>query len=357
MLHIFSNQTCLKTAWGGFCCFLLVATLSVASCGDPNQQQTTGKNTIQVCVSSTDAKAIAQAIGGDAVSITGFVRGVEDPHMVEPTRSMIQALNTAELLIVVGLGLEQAWLPPMLDGAKNDQITIGTKGYLDLSDGLRTLIGKESQGVPNSYHPEDNPHYLLDPVEAIRAASLIRDRLIELRPDSADAFNARYNEFSKQVATELLGPVVANELPDTSYQSLSEICIQIEHGELPAGLGGQLLAMQPYAGKPVIGDHDLWPYFARRYGVHVLGYLEPEPGLPPTVPHLTKLMAKMKQHNCNVLLSVAYFDLKQADFLVKQADANLVRMANLPGSLDNTETHLDWMRYNANALLNTFKGE
>ena len=79
--------------------------------------------------------------------------------------------------------------------------------------------------------------------------------------------------------------------------------------------------------------------------------------MPPTVPHLTALMEKMKQNNCNILLSVPYFDLKQIQFFIREANVRQVRMANLPESQEGTSTHLDWMRYNAAVLLETLETE
>lgn len=312
---------------------------------------------VQVCVSSTDVKAIVEAVGGDAVLITGFVKGTDDPHLVQPTQRMIQALTRADLLVIVGNGLEEAWLPSMVRQAGQAELGSGGKRHLDLSANLRTVAGPEGRGVPGSFHSEDNPHFLVDPVEGVKAAAAVADKLSELAPEQAKQFEQQYLAFAKAVMVEMLGEAIAAK---HTAQEFEELAIAIERGELAQhlaahggadiALGGQLGAFEPFLDTPVVGDHDLWPYFARRYGVRVIGYLEPEPGVPPTAPHLQGVIADMKARQARVILTVPYFDPRHAGFVEQAADGLVVPMANNPGSRPGTDTYLEMIRYNAEAL-------
>lgn len=312
---------------------------------------------LKVCVSSTDAGSIIQAVGGDAVSLTGFVKGTDDPHVVEPTRRMIESLASADLLVIVGNGLEEAWLPAMLAQAGRSELNSGGRRHLDLSANLRTVAGPEGRGVPGSFHPEDNPHFLVDAVEGVKAAAAVADKLSEIAPGQATQFEQRYRAFAKAVMAEMLGEAIASKHPAEKFE---ELAIAIERGELDkhfsaqggagAALGGQLGAFEPFRDTPVVGDHDLWPYFARRYGVRVLGYLEPEPGVPPTAPHLQGVIAEMKARDARVILTVPYFDPRHARFVEQATGGLIVAMANNPGSLPGTDSYLDMIRYNAEAL-------
>lgn len=317
---------------------------------------------ISVCVSSTDVRSIVEAVGGDAVSVTGFVKGTDDPHVIKPTSKMIEKLAAADLLVVVGNGLEEAWLPDMLKQAGKPKLMKDGSRHLDLSKNLRTIVGPEGRGVPGSYHPEDNPHFLVDAVEGVKAASVIANKLGELRPQQTKRFTQAYQEFARQVMIEMLGEQVASKHGPEDFE---EIAIAIERGEFGEhmaehdaaniALGGQLAAFEKYRDTPVVGDHDLWPYLARRYGIRILGYLEPKPGVPPTAPHLQKLITQMKARHARLILAVQYFDPRHARFVAEATDGIIVPMANNPGSQPNTKTYLDFLRHNARVLLEALK--
>ena len=312
---------------------------------------------IPVSVSSTDVKAIVEAVGGEAVAVTSFVKGPDDPHVVEPTRRMIEALVGAELLVIVGNGLEEAWLPAMVAQAGRDDLSEGGARLLDLSVNLRTIAGPTGGGVPGSFHPEDNPHFLVDAVEGVKAAEAVAAKLSELAPQSAEMFETNFRDFAEAVMVEMLGEALASRHGAEEFEALA---IAIERGELAehvgahdaqaGALGGQLGRFEAYRDVPVVGDHDLWPYFARRYGVRVIGYLEPEPGVPPTAPHLQGVIADMRERGARVILTVPYFDARHAAFVAEATGAVIVPMANNPGSRPGTDGYLDMLRYNAAAL-------
>jgi len=291
------------------------------------------------------------------VRVTGFVQPGDDPHVVEPTAGMIESLAEANLLVIVGLGLEAAWLPGMIEQARNDAIRRGNAGHLDLSTNLRTIVGPEGRGVRGSFHPEDNPHYLLDPVEGVKAGRAIADRLTALAPDHAQAYESNFTRFAKPIMTLMLGPAIAERHDPDDFEALAvaverdELAEHLrEHGRDAPELGGWLGRFEPFRDTPVVGDHDLWPYFARRYGVRVLGYLEPEPGVPPTAPHLNALIQRMRQADCRVILTIPYFDQRHARFVAGQTDVAILPMAHQPGSRPDTATYSAFVEYNAAQL-------
>ncbi|QDU71821.1 metal ABC transporter substrate-binding protein [Mucisphaera calidilacus] len=357
-MHDSMGKRCRLFAW-----FMALIPLVLSGCGGGDDEAAAGGDAVLVCVSSTDVATLVEAVGGSGVRVTGFVKGEDDPHVVNATPSMVRALAEAELVVVVGLGLEEAWLPAMLEQAGGSSVKPGGQGYLDLSVNLRTIAGPEGRGVPGSFHPEDNPHYLADPVEGVKAAQAIAEKLSELRPEKASVFRQNAEVFSDNVILALVGEHVANKI-DAS--GLEELAIAIETGELdafpylkaePEVLGGWLGALRPYTDVPVVGDHDLWPYLARRYGVRVLGYLEPSPGVPPTVPHLQEVIATMKERDCRIILTVQYFDPQHAAFVAEATGAEVVPMANQPGGRPGTSSYLDFVNYNAGQLLEAVRSQ
>ncbi len=339
-------------------CGLMILPLLLAGCGG-EEPKNGGTNVLKVCVSSTDVAELVKTVGGTNVSVTGFVKGEDDPHSVNATPSMVTALAGAKLLVVVGLGLEDAWLPAMLDQAGNAKVKPGGDGHLDLSVNMRTIAGPEGRGVPKSFHPEDNPHYLADPIEGVKAAQAIADKLSNLRPDLASEFKRNADQFSQSIIVTLVGEHVAEH---TDSSQLEELAIAIETNkfdafphlnENPHLLKGWLGKLRPFTDTPVVGDHDLWPYLARRYGIRVLSYLEPEPGVPPTTPHLQQVISKMKESKCKTILTVQYFDARHPKFVAEATGSTIVPMANQPGGRPGTDTYLDFINYNAEQLYKT----
>ncbi len=336
---------------------MLVLTMLTTGCGGAAEEAAGEAEPLVVCVSSTDVASIVRAVGGEDVEVTAFVRPPDDPHVVEASQAMVQTLAQADLLVIVGLGLEQAWLPAMINQANNETVRADGSGHLDLSANLRTIVGPEGQGVPGSFHPEDNPHYLHDPVEGVKAARAIADRLAALRPEQADRFHVNFEQFAEQIMIAMLGEAVAEKHDAEAFEALAIVIEHghfeehlAEHGWTAVELGGWLGRLEEYRGTAVVGDHDMWPYFGRRYGMRVLGYLEPEPGVPPTTPHLSGLIERMREADCRVILSVPYFDPRHARFVADRTGAEILAMAHQPGARPDTDSYLQFVEYNARQL-------
>ena len=313
---------------------------------------------VRVVASSTDAASLVREIGGDRVVVFCLSQGQEDPHTIEVKPGFVRELSEAGLFVQIGLGLENAWLKDLLARVANTNLHPGGRANLNLGRGVRTLEGVEGSGVPGTFHEEGNPHYLLDPLEGLRAARMIRDQLTALRPAWSNQFALRHAEFRHRLATAMAGEECAR---DADFEAVIRQFESARPGaELAALLrehrpGGWLAAFLPYRGRAIVGDHDLWPYFARRNGLEVLGYLEPGPGLPPTTRHLQGLIGRMKDRQVKVILSAPYFDARHAQFVAERSGARIVPMAHQTGGRPGTTNYLAMLDYNAARLLAAMK--
>jgi len=313
---------------------------------------------LRVVVTSTDLASLAREMGGERVKVVCLSQGAEDPHTIEVKPGFVRALHAADLFLQVGLGLENAWLKDLLGGVKNPELKPGGKANLNLGRGVRPLEGLEGTGIAGSFHEEGNPHYLLDPLEGLKAAKTIRDRFSALRPAWTNEFEQRHEALAQKVKTALAGAECAK---DADFEA---VLLQFERAKSKAELdallqehqlGGWLGATLPYRGRVIVGDHDLWPYFARRYGLEILGYLEPSPGVPPTTRHLQALIGQMKEHKVGVILSAPYFDARHARFVAKRSGAKVVPMAHQTGGRAGTDDYLSMLRYNAEQIITGLK--
>src|SRR5215212_3789641 len=120
---------------------------------------------LNVVATLPDYGSIAEEIGGDKIKVTSIARGTEDPHFVDAKPSYIRVLNQADVLLEGGAELEIGWLPPLVNGARNEKILGDAPGHVILGRHIR-LSEVPSGPLDRSMgdiHPLGNPHFWLDP--------------------------------------------------------------------------------------------------------------------------------------------------------------------------------------------------
>ncbi|MFQ5777668.1 MAG: metal ABC transporter substrate-binding protein [Terriglobia bacterium] len=248
---------------------------------------------LRVVTTIEDLATLTREIAGDRARVEAIARGYQDPHYVEAKPSFILKLNRADLLIVVGLQLEIGWLPPLITQSRNPRVQMSAPGYLDVSQYAEILEIPRVQitRAMGDVHPLGNPHYWLDPGNGRRIARAIQAKLAELLPEDADYFQQRFEDFSRRLAE-------AEKVWDER--------------------------MAPYRGRKVVTYHNSWPNFVERFGLQVVGYVEPKPGIPPTPRHTLALINYMMANNIKLILVEPYFDLKTPRAIARRTGAEVV---------------------------------
>jgi ABC-type Zn uptake system ZnuABC Zn-binding protein ZnuA len=310
---------------------------------------------VEVCATTATLGSLAREVGGESASVTAFAKGTEDAHFVDPRPSFIKKLSQADLLVLNGMDLEIGWLPALLPAARNAAVLPGAPGYLDGSQVIAPLeVPVQFDRSMGDVHPYGNPHYLLDPVNGLAVAGLIRDRLSEIRPSEAAVFASRYADFERRVVEGLVGEKLAREHGVEKLSRLAGegtlLSFLETSGDLP-DLGGWLGLLRPRSGMMVAADHNLWAYFARRFELETVGYLEPKPGIPPTTAHLRVLIERMRARNVKLILSAAYYNPDHARFVAEQTGARVASMAHEVGAREGAEDYLRMVDYNVRQLL------
>lgn len=248
---------------------------------------------LQIMTATTDLAALAQEVGGDKVDVESIARGYQDPHFVEAKPSFLLKLRKADLLIVVGLELEIGWLPPLITQSTNPKIQPGAPGYFDASRFAKIMeipTGAVTR-AEGDVHPQGNPHYWLDPENGLRIAKGIADKLSEMRPNDAAYFAQRYASFEQRL-----------KQADANWLS----------------------QMKPYAGRKIVTYHRSWPNFAEHFGLNVVGYVEPRPGIPPSPQHTVELIGQMKRDGVKIIVVEPYFDLKTPNAIARDTGGQVV---------------------------------
>jgi ABC-type Zn uptake system ZnuABC Zn-binding protein ZnuA len=279
---------------------------------------------LNVVTTTEDLGSLAREVGGDRVSVTSLARGYQDPHFVDPKPSFILAVSRADVLMVVGRELEIGWLPPLLTSSRNSKIQPGGNGYLDASLNVKILeipTGQITRAM-GDVHPLGNPHYWLEPGNGRRIAQGIRDKFSQVSPANASYFAQRYSDFDSRLA---------------------------------AGEKRWDAAMAPYKGTKLVTFHRSWPNFMERWGLDVMGYVEPKPGIPPTPQHTIEVIDEMKRQGAKLIIVEPYFDLKTPQAIANQVGGKVLVLAPSVGGAKEATDYVQLFEYDVNQLTGALK--
>src|SRR4249920_3102767 len=144
---------------------------------------------IRVVTTIPDLADMAKNIGGDLLEIKSLATGVEDIHAVPIKPSFATLLNRADVVVLMGLEAEHAFLPALLEAARNPKIQPSTPGYIDCSVYITPLeVPTRIDRALGDVHPTGNPHFNLDPVSGKAMARAIADGLARNYPEHAAIF-------------------------------------------------------------------------------------------------------------------------------------------------------------------------
>jgi zinc/manganese transport system substrate-binding protein len=279
---------------------------------------------LKVITTTEDLAALSREVGGDRISVESIARGYQDPHFVEAKPSFILKLHSADLLIAVGKELEIGWLPPLITQSRNARIQPGGAGYLDASLTARILEIPSGQitRAMGDVHPAGNPHYWLDPRNGRLIAKAIQGKLSALQPADAAFFAQRYAAFDQKLAA-------AEKRWDA--------------------------ALGPYRGTKVVTYHRSWPNFCDRFGLDVMGYVEPRPGIPPSPSHTIDLIREMKAQGVKLILVEPYFDAKTPNSIARETGGQVLVMTPSVGGVKEATDYIALFDYDVKLLAGALK--
>ena len=224
---------------------------------------------------------------------------------------------------MVGLQLEIGWLPPLITQSRNSKIQEGNAGYLDMSQFCEILEIPTTQvtRAMGDVHPLGNPHYWLNPENGRRMAKAFENKFSELRPADKAYFAERDEDFGKRL-TE------AEKRWDAQ--------------------------MAPYRGRKVITYHRSWPNFCERFGLVVVDYVEPKPGIPPTPSHTLDVINTMKRDNIKLILVEPYFDLRTPNSIARAVGGMVAVLMPSVGGVKEITDYFKLFDYDINLLTTNF---
>ncbi len=239
-------------------------------------------------------------------TVTSATHAGQDPHHIEARPSLIARLRSADLAVCTGAGLEDGWLPVLLQRAGNARVADvwWASDQVELIDPQPGAIGTPWAG---DVHAQGNPHIHTHPGNLLDVAAALAQRLQQLAPQQARAIDERHRLWAAAWRDRM-----------AQWQQRAA----------------------PLRGQAVVAQHTSFGYLWRWLGMRVLADLEPRPGMAPTPGHLQRLRDGLRAQPPLAVVVSSYQDPRAARWLVEQLatppQARRVSLLVLPATVDDT---------------------
>jgi zinc/manganese transport system substrate-binding protein len=279
---------------------------------------------IRVVTTIPDLADMARNVGGDLLEIKSLATGVEDIHAVPMKPSFVTLLNRADIVLLVGLEAEHAFLPGLLEAARNPKIVPSAPGYIDCSVYVVPLeVPTRIDRALGDVHPMGNPHINLDPVAGKDMARAIADGLTRNYPEHEATFK-------KNLA---------------AYLATLDVAIARWQREAT-----------PLRGVKFVSYHPDMLYFAQRFGMEPAGTIEIRPGVDPTPGHIVALEERMRREGIKLVVRERHYPAGLAETIAQRTGAKLVELPAMVGGVPEARDYVSFIDYNIRAMLKVVQG-
>ena len=296
---------------------LLAVVMSALACGAESEPSGAdagrGAESLKVVSTVSPITSLVENIGGTAIDVEGIVPEGVNSHTFEPAPSVARVMANADLIVLNGLFLEEPSLN-MAEASKRADAVILTLGdkAITREQWVFDFSFPESDGHPN-------PHLWTDPILALKYAEIVRDQLIELDQANSDYYNDNYSKLESRIADldERIAAVV-NTIPAQNRRLLTY--------------------------------HDSFPYFAQRYGMEIIGAVQPSDFSQPSAREVADLIDQVRDTGVPAIFGSEVFPSDVMEQIASEGGANFVdelRDDDLPGAPgDPNHSYLGLMQRN-----------
>jgi len=254
--------------------------LALAGCR-PTGASSPGTSLAVVTTTSVFADMI-QNVGGAHVTVTPLVPRHADVHTFQPSPADVRAVAGSRLLVMNGLGLDD-WLRDLIVNAA----ATGTP-LIELGPGLTGV-----ELLPGEAAGKQNPHLWMAVPYAEGYVAEIERALATADPANAAAYQANADAYR------------------TRLDAL-DARIRAKIGTIPP------------AERRLVTFHDAFPYFAREYGLQIVGVAVEAPGQDPSAAEIAALIDAIKAAHVKAIFSEDQFPTKLVDQLAASTGAKVV---------------------------------
>ena len=276
-----------------------------------------GAEKLDVVATTTTLASIAREVAQDKIRLQAIASPKQNIHHYAPTPKDVFRVKRADVFIHEGLDLE-AWRQPLLDAAGNPRFLGDGKYSIDVSRGISLLeIPTTLSRAEGDIHAFGNPHYIGDPENAKIIALNIAEGLASVDPEKADFYRKNAVSFNER---------------------------------LDAKIKDWEARMTGFQGAPVVTYHRSWSYFVKRFGLSVIGEVEPKPGIPPTAKHLAGLIRQIKDKSAKVVIKEYFEENRTPKKISEETGARIINLSQAVGEPENAKDYLSLMEQNISLL-------
>ncbi|MEV0618962.1 zinc ABC transporter substrate-binding protein AztC [Nonomuraea sp. NPDC050404] len=299
---------------------LAAVTFVVAAAGCAS---TGGDEPPRVVVTTNILGDVTKAVVGDAAEVTVLMKPDADPHSFGVSAKEAAAIETADLIVYNGLGLEEGVLRNV-ETAKRAGVPA-----LAVGEGVNPIrfaaTGDETAGQPD-------PHFWTDPGRMAKAVDLIAEQVVA-HAEGIDAAAVRAGA--------------------AAYRA--------KVGELDAWVGQQVATI-PSASRRLVTNHHVFGYFAQRYGFEVVGAVIPSGTTlaSPSASDLKSLKDAIDRTGVKAIFADSSQPDRLAQVLASEAGVDVKVVPLFSESLSSRSpgaaTYLDMVRSNTTAMVSGLTG-
>jgi ABC-type Zn uptake system ZnuABC Zn-binding protein ZnuA len=275
----------LLAAGRGGLAILFVVLVAACSSGSASQSGSPASGQIDVVATTTVFSDLVKQVGGSHVRAASLVPRGGDVHTFEPKPGDVQTISGAKLLVMNGLGLDD-WLEDTITTASASGTPV-----VKLGEGLTDV-----ELLPGEDPGTRNPHLFMDVTYVERYVDEIAAALQRVDPANAADYAGAAASYKTRLAAL-----------DASVR--------------------QKIATIPEANRKIVTFHDAFPYYAREYGITIVGTAVSAPGQDPTAGYTAELIDEIKASGVKAIFSEDQFPTKLVDQLAEETGAKVV--ANL----------------------------
>jgi ABC-type Zn uptake system ZnuABC Zn-binding protein ZnuA len=280
----------------------------------------TNAKVLNVVTSVAPIANIVKNIGGDKIQLTQLIPDGVDSHTFELTPSGAVKVQNADLVIINGLHLESG-VEKVSNASRahnpNQQLLKLADNTINKNQWIYDFSFPKEKGDPN-------PHLWLNVANAMNYANLTKNKLIQMDPANAAYYKTNADKY-----------LVLLKKLDTGIKSAVQTV--------------------PPQNRKLLTYHDSWAYFAPRYGMTVIGAVQPSDFGEPRPQEVAKLIDQIRNEKVPALFGSEVFPSKVMDQIGKEGNVKYVTtLADdvLPGKpTDPNHTYVGMMLEDMNGMI------
>jgi ABC-type Zn uptake system ZnuABC Zn-binding protein ZnuA len=305
-----------------------VTTTAAADDASAPDTQAAVETRLNIVVSDPPIADLVSRVGGPEVAVTSVVPLGADGHTYEPRPGDARALADADAFIENGMELNLV----VSDFAATNYPE-GTP-HFELSDVIpeaEVIATDTAEQIAAHGHAHSfNAHFWPDPVYAIAYVERISEILVGLDPDRAGEYETRAAELRTEI-----------EAMDAAF--------------------AEALETIPVDNRKLVVYHDSWSYFGRRYGVPVLGAIQPVDFSEPSAAELRDTIDQVREAAVPAFFGSEVFPSDVLEVIAAETGAQYVadlsddRMPGEPGAPEHS--YVGMMVANVRTIVGSLGGD